>query len=53
MVRYDMRGLGLSDRDVRDLSLEAGVSDLEAVVDSAGLERSRCSAFPAAVRGLA
>ena len=39
MVRYDMRGMGLSDRDVRDFSLDARVSDLEAVVDAAGLER--------------
>ena len=38
-VRYDGRGFGLSDRDVDDFSLEARVSDLEAVVDAAGLER--------------
>lgn len=38
-VVYDSRGCGLSDRDVRDLSLEVFVSDLEAVVDGLGLER--------------
>lgn len=38
-VRYDQRGCGLSDRDVVDLSLDAWVSDLEAVVDSLGLKR--------------
>ncbi|MCL4799288.1 MAG: alpha/beta fold hydrolase [Burkholderiales bacterium] len=39
LVRYDERGCGLSDRDAADLSLEAWVADLEAVVDAAGLER--------------
>jgi pimeloyl-ACP methyl ester carboxylesterase len=38
-VRYDGRGFGLSDRDVVDLSLQARVSDLKAVVDKLGLER--------------
>jgi pimeloyl-ACP methyl ester carboxylesterase/DNA-binding CsgD family transcriptional regulator len=38
-IRYDQRGCGLSDRDVADLSLDAWVSDLEAVVDSLGLRR--------------
>lgn len=38
-VRYDMRGCGLSDRDVRDLSLDAKVADLEAVIDAAGLDQ--------------
>jgi pimeloyl-ACP methyl ester carboxylesterase/DNA-binding CsgD family transcriptional regulator len=38
-IRYDQRGCGLSDRDAADLSLEAWVSDLEAVVDSLGLKR--------------
>jgi pimeloyl-ACP methyl ester carboxylesterase/DNA-binding CsgD family transcriptional regulator len=35
----DERGCGLSDRDVADISFEAWVRDLEAVVDAAGLER--------------
>jgi class 3 adenylate cyclase/pimeloyl-ACP methyl ester carboxylesterase len=38
-VRYDGRGFGLSERNVSDLSLDARVRDLEAVVDAAGLER--------------
>jgi pimeloyl-ACP methyl ester carboxylesterase len=38
-VRYDARGNGLSDWDVKDWSLDALVADLEAVVDAAGLER--------------
>jgi pimeloyl-ACP methyl ester carboxylesterase/DNA-binding CsgD family transcriptional regulator len=38
-VAYDGRGCGLSDREVRDLSLEVFVADLEAVVDRLGLER--------------
>jgi pimeloyl-ACP methyl ester carboxylesterase/DNA-binding CsgD family transcriptional regulator len=39
VVRYDMRGCGLSDREVADVSLEAHVRDLEAVADHAGYER--------------
>jgi pimeloyl-ACP methyl ester carboxylesterase len=39
VVRYDQRGCGLSDRDVEDLSLEAFVSDLEAVVAAAQVDR--------------
>jgi pimeloyl-ACP methyl ester carboxylesterase len=39
LVRYDGRGFGLSDRDVEDFSLEARVRDLEAVIDTLGLER--------------
>lgn len=38
-IRYDMRGTGLSDRDVADFSLDALTKDLEAVVDHAKLER--------------
>lgn len=38
-IRYDQRGSGLSDRDVKELSLDAWRSDLEAVVDALGLER--------------
>jgi class 3 adenylate cyclase len=40
-VRYDGRGMGLSDRDVDDFSLDAGVRDLEAVIDA--LELRRCA----------
>ena len=39
LVRYDERANGLSDWDVQDLSFEAMVTDLEAVVDTLGLER--------------
>jgi pimeloyl-ACP methyl ester carboxylesterase len=39
LIRYDERGCGLSDRKVDDLSFDAWVDDLEAVVDAAGLER--------------
>jgi pimeloyl-ACP methyl ester carboxylesterase/DNA-binding CsgD family transcriptional regulator len=39
VLRYDERGCGLSDRDVDDVSLDARVADLEAVVDAAEIER--------------
>jgi pimeloyl-ACP methyl ester carboxylesterase len=39
LLRYDPRGSGLSDRDVTDLSLDAMVADLEAVVDALKLRR--------------
>ena len=39
LIRYDVRGTGSSDRDVEDYSLDAQVSDLEAVVDRLGLTR--------------
>lgn len=39
LVRYDPRGSGLSDRDVRSFTLEDMVSDLEAVVDALDLPR--------------
>ena len=39
LVRYDGRGMGSSDRDVSDFSLEARLRDLEAVVELAGVER--------------
>jgi pimeloyl-ACP methyl ester carboxylesterase/DNA-binding SARP family transcriptional activator len=38
-IRYDERGNGLSDWDVDEISFECFVRDLEAVVDSLGLER--------------
>jgi pimeloyl-ACP methyl ester carboxylesterase len=38
-VRYDERGCGLSDWDVPEISFETFVTDLEMVVDAAGLER--------------
>jgi len=39
LLRYDARGNGLSDWDVEDVSLDAWVSDLEAVVEAAGFDR--------------
>lgn len=39
LVRYDARGNGLSDWDVAELSLDAWVSDLETVVEAAGIKR--------------
>ena len=39
LVRYDPRGSGLSDRVASDFSLDAMVSDLEAVVDALALRR--------------
>jgi len=39
LIRYDARGNGLSDRTVDEISFDAYVSDLEAVVDAAGLTR--------------
>ena len=39
LVHYDGRGTGHSQRDVTDLSLEAMVSDLEAVIDRLNLDR--------------
>ena len=44
VVRYDERGCGLSDPEAGDPSLETWVADLEAVVDAAGWNASRCSA---------
>jgi pimeloyl-ACP methyl ester carboxylesterase len=39
LIRYDERGCGLSDWDAQDMSLDAWVGDLEAVVDAAALDR--------------
>ena len=39
LVRYDVRGFGLSQRDVPEPSLDSLLLDLDAVVDRAGLER--------------
>jgi class 3 adenylate cyclase/pimeloyl-ACP methyl ester carboxylesterase len=39
LLRYDARGNGMSDWDVEDVSLDAWVSDIEAVVNAAGLDR--------------
>lgn len=39
VVRYDLRGCGLSDRHPREQSMARWVDDLEAVADAAGLRR--------------
>ena len=39
LVRYDVRGTGLSEREVTDFSLDARVLDLEAVLDRLGVDR--------------
>jgi class 3 adenylate cyclase/pimeloyl-ACP methyl ester carboxylesterase len=39
LVRYDARGNGLSDRTVDEISFDAYVSDLEAVVDASNVAR--------------
>jgi len=39
LIRYDVRGTGVSQRDVADIAFDDFVSDLGAVVDAAGLTR--------------
>ncbi len=39
VVRFDCRGLGLSDRDVTDISLDSRIRDLDAVADKLGLQQ--------------
>lgn len=39
LLRYDSRGNGLSDWNVENLTLDALVNDLKAVVDAAGIDR--------------
>ncbi len=39
LIRYDERGCGLSDWDIDPPTFESWVQDLEAVVDSAGIDR--------------
>ena len=38
LIRFDVRGSGLSDRRVEEISIEARARDLEAVIDHLGLE---------------
>ena len=33
VIRHDVRGMGALDRDVQDLSLDAPISDLEAIIE--------------------
>ncbi len=39
LVRYDMRGMGLSQPDAEELTIERYIEDMLAVADKAGLER--------------
>jgi pimeloyl-ACP methyl ester carboxylesterase len=39
LIRYDERGCGLSDWDIKPATFDSWVQDLETVVDSAGLDR--------------
>ena len=39
LIRFDVRGSGLSDRRVEDISIEARARDLEAVIDQLGLDK--------------
>jgi class 3 adenylate cyclase/pimeloyl-ACP methyl ester carboxylesterase len=39
LVRYDPRGVGISQRDIEDFSLEVATRDLLAVVEATGFER--------------
>ena len=39
LIRYDLRGCGLSDRERVEFSFEKFIEDLEAVVDAAGVKR--------------
>ncbi len=45
LIRYDERACGLSDWDVRDISFDAWVRDLEDLVDHLGLDRFRMIAL--------
>lgn len=40
LVRYDQRGSGLSQREVKSVSIERSVADLKAVLDHADLDRT-------------
>ena len=53
LVRYDVRGTGLSEREVTDLRLDAQLLDLEAVIEFQGLDEfclfAAASAGPIAI----
>src|SRR5688572_20105056 len=53
LLRYDSRGCGLSDREVRDISFDVWMRDFEAVIDAAGFGRfdllGTCQGGPLAV----
>ena len=39
LIRYDGRGMGLSDRDVGEFSAESRLEDLETVIEASGVEK--------------
>jgi pimeloyl-ACP methyl ester carboxylesterase len=39
LIRYDPRGCGLSDRDLADLSFDAWVQDVDAILDAVGVPK--------------
>ncbi len=39
LIRYDGRGMGLSDRDVEEFSTDTRLEDLETVIEATGVER--------------
>ena len=53
LIRYDLRGSGLSDREVSSHSLDTWLGDLEAVLNAAGVDRCAllgvCQGGPLAV----
>ncbi len=53
LVRYDVRGTGLSDREIEDHSLDAHLLDVEAVVEAIGVDKfalfGAASAGPVAI----
>lgn len=54
VVRYDLRGMGASDRDVGDLGLAARASDIEAIVGRLGFDRfALCGADMASATAIA
>lgn len=48
VIRYDCRGMGMSQRDAIDFSVEAACRDLDAVVDRLGVERFAILRLPSA-----
>ena len=49
VIRFDARGLGLSDRECSDFSLDAHIRDILAVLDRLGIPK--CSVFAASYAG--